>query len=286
MRHPYSALAPQSERQNFTSGHNFYGYAVMCTLILLSRPGHEWPLILGANRDEMSERPWDPPGRHWEDRPDVIAGRDRLAGGSWLGVNEHGLIAGILNRQGSLGPQTGKRSRGELVLEALDHADAQVAAEALSALNPTSYRPFNLIIGDNWDVLWLSHQDSSPSGRIKVEKPPPGLSMFTDLERNDMESPRIAAFLPLFSQIPPPDPGAAPDQNNWAGWETLMGATTGGNGTDDAPENAMSFRRKDGFGTLSSSLIALPGATEKSRNPVWRFAPGPPDKTPFKGIEF
>jgi len=254
----------------------------MCTLILLSRPGHDWPLILGANRDEMADRPWDPPGRHWEDRAGVIAGRDQLAGGSWLGVNEHGLVAGILNRQGTLGPQSGKRSRGELVLEALDHADAQVAADALSAIDPTSYRPFNLIIGDNMDIFWLSHRDSSSTGRIKIEKLPPGLSIFTDLERNDMESPRIAAFLPLFSQNTPPDPG----QDEWAAWEILMGATGGGETTEAPLENAMSFCREDGFGTLSSSLIALPGATEKRRNPIWRFAPGPPDKTPFEEIVF
>ncbi|MBT5660167.1 MAG: hypothetical protein HOI33_02870 [Rhodospirillaceae bacterium] len=270
----------------------------MCTLILLSRPGHDWPLILGANRDEMAERPWDPPGRHWEDRAGVIAGRDGLAGGSWLGVNEHGLVAGILNRQGTLGPQSGKRSRGELVLEALDHADAHVAADALSALDPTSYRPFNLIIGDNRDIFWLSHRDSGSTGQIKVEKLPPGLSMFTDLERNDMESPRIAAFLPLFSQTSPPDPGADSDQNGWASWETLLGATIDGatdrttDGAADgaavkkASESAMSFCREDGFGTLSSSLIALPGGGEKRRNPAWRFAPGPPDKTPFEGIVF
>ena len=42
----------------------------MCTLVILRRPGHAWPLILGANRDEMKDRPWSPPGRHWPDRPD------------------------------------------------------------------------------------------------------------------------------------------------------------------------------------------------------------------------
>ncbi|MGH6991130.1 MAG: NRDE family protein, partial [Stellaceae bacterium] len=105
----------------------------MCTLILLRRPGHDWPVILGANRDEMVARPWQPPARHWPDRPEVVAGLDELAGGSWLGVNDHGVIAGILNRHGSLGPAPGQRSRGELVLEALDHAAAAAAAAALAA---------------------------------------------------------------------------------------------------------------------------------------------------------
>ena len=100
----------------------------MCTVVVLRRPADSWPLILAANRDEMRDRPWHPPGRHWPDRPEVVAGRDALAGGSWLGLNDQGVVAGVLNRYGSLGPQDGMRSRGELVLEALDHADAARAA--------------------------------------------------------------------------------------------------------------------------------------------------------------
>ena len=105
---------------------------LMCTVIILRRPDHEWPVIIGANRDEMNNRPWKPPARHWEDRPDVIAGLDETAGGTWLGVNEDGVVAAVLNRFGTLGPAEGKRSRGELPLEALDHADAVDAAQALA----------------------------------------------------------------------------------------------------------------------------------------------------------
>ena len=82
----------------------------MCTLVILRRPDHAWPLLFAANRDEMLERPWRPPARHWPDRPDVVAGRDELAGGTWLGVNDHGVGAAVLNRIGSLGQTTDKRS--------------------------------------------------------------------------------------------------------------------------------------------------------------------------------
>ena len=94
----------------------------MCSVIILYRPGHDWPMLLAANRDEMHERPWVAPGRHWPDRPEIVAGQDLLAGGSWLGINDFGVVAGILNRRDTLGPQAGKRSRGELVLDALDFA--------------------------------------------------------------------------------------------------------------------------------------------------------------------
>ena len=104
----------------------------MCTVVFLRRPDHRWPLMLAANRDEMADRPWRKPGRHWPDRPDVIAGQDELAGGSWLGINDAGVVAGILNRKDSLGPDPALRSRGELVLEALDHADAVAASSPQS----------------------------------------------------------------------------------------------------------------------------------------------------------
>ena len=80
----------------------------MCTLVILRRPGDRWPLLLAANRDEMADRPWRGPGRHWPDRPDVVAGQDLLSGGSWLGLNDHGVVAAILNRVGSLGPAAGR----------------------------------------------------------------------------------------------------------------------------------------------------------------------------------
>src|SRR5688500_1521257 len=97
--------------------------AAMCTLVLLRRPGAARPLVLAAHRDEMASRRARPPGRPWPDRAEVVAGADAQAGGSWLGLNDHGVAAGVLNRPGTLGPAAGKRSRGELVLEALDHAD-------------------------------------------------------------------------------------------------------------------------------------------------------------------
>jgi uncharacterized protein with NRDE domain len=85
----------------------------MCTVVILRRPGHDWPLLLAANRDEMRGRPWSPPGRHWPDRPATRAGLDHEAGGSWLGVNDSGVVVAILNRRGSLGTAEGKRSRGD-----------------------------------------------------------------------------------------------------------------------------------------------------------------------------
>jgi len=81
----------------------------MCTLVILRRPDHSWPVIIAANRDEMIDRPWLPPAHHWPDRPEAVGGLDVLAGGSWLAVNRHGVAAGILNRVGTPMPASPPR---------------------------------------------------------------------------------------------------------------------------------------------------------------------------------
>src|SRR5215472_260167 len=183
----------------------------MCTLVILRRPEHRWPVLIGANRDELIDRPWKAPGHHWPDRPEVVAGLDALAGGSWLGVNDWGVAAAVLNRHGSLGPAAGMRSRGELVLEALDHADAVAAAAALSHLDPAAYRTFNLIVADNRDAFWLRH---GGDGRTTAQPLADGLSLIAAGDLNETATPRLALAGPRFHAAPAPDP----DREEWTAW--------------------------------------------------------------------
>ncbi len=263
----------------------------MCTLVILRRPGHPWPLILAANRDEMKDRPWRPPARHWPDRPQIVGGQDKNAGGSWLGVNDQGLVAGVLNRTGSLGPEPGKRSRGELVLMALDHSDATAAATAISHVDPNDYRSFNLVVGDRKNAFWLpslgktSEAPRIPSqGRYAIEifELAQGVSMITAHDRNDPLSPRIKANLPRFEAAQAPDPRTGA----WGSWQEILASR--GHAASNDEEAAMTVVTDFGFGTVSSSLIALPGlpqsARERSSAPVWLFAPGPPDAALYERV--
>lgn len=251
----------------------------MCTVVLLRRPDHRWPLLMGANRDEQMDRPWQPPGRHWPDRPDVIAGLDELGGGSWLGINEMGVTACILNRRGTLGPQDGKRSRGEIVLDALDHEDAVVAAESLNHLDGAAFRDFNLVIADNRDAFWLK-LDTAQSTSVSVIPIPEGYSMFTAGDMNDTANDRIARFLPQFEEAPVPEP----DEENWTAWQALL--STGSDTSD--PSVAMCFRTRSGFGTSSSALIALPSPEAALADPLAKasllFSEGPPDSVPYQPV--
>src|SRR5437763_10764923 len=217
----------------------------MCTLVMLCRPDHNWPVLIGANRDEMIDRPWEPPGRHWPDRPEVVAGLDRLAGGSWLGVNDWGVAAAVLNRHGSLGPAPGQRSRGELVLEALDHADAVAAAEALSHLDPAAYRTFNLIVADNRDAFWLRH---AGEGAIAAHPIKDGLSLIAAGDLDDFATPRLAFAVIPFSAAPAPDAEGAGQEISWRAWEALLSADQPPAGMPS--DAALRFRTARGFATV------------------------------------
>jgi hypothetical protein len=253
----------------------------MCTVVILRRPDHKWPLILAANRDEMAGRPWRPPGRHWADRVDIVAGYDELAQGTWLGLNDSGVIAGVLNRQGSLGPDPQLRSRGELPLEALDHADAIDAVAALSRLDGRSWRSFNMVIADNRDAYWIKSLGPDGDDKVIVGEIPEGLHMLTSLDLDDVKSGRIAAFLPRFRAAKSPDP----DTGDWGEWQRLLASR--GEGPikpDEERDRSMCIVTETGFGTLSSSLIALPSSADLAVRPIWLFAAGRPGETPFKSV--
>ena len=247
----------------------------MCTLVILRRPNHAWPVLLAANRDEMRDRPSAPPGRHWPDRPEVVAGLDALGGGSWLGVNDHGLVAAVMNRTGTLGPEPGKRSRGELVLEALDHAEATQAVQALGDLNPDAYRSFNLVVTDPSSTFWVTHRGDQ---RIAIVEVSSGLHMLTARELDDPTQPRIRVHLPRFRSAPTP----LPERGDWESWKPLLASRT--HPAPDGQGTAMNLDLPNGFGTVSSALLALPRYPGFDRKPLWLYADGAPDRAPFQPV--
>jgi uncharacterized protein with NRDE domain len=244
----------------------------MCTLVIARRPDGPWPILLAANRDELAERRSLPPGRHWDDRPEVTGGMDLTAGGSWLALNDDGVVAAVLNRRGTLGPEPGKRSRGELVLEALEHPDAEIAAEMLSGLDPAAWRPFNLVIADSATAWWLRH---AGDGAIHATPIAAGVSLLEAGELNDPHSPRTGRYLDRFAASLPD-----PDKGDWAGWTALLADR--GSDSGDA-RDAMCIVTGDSYGTRSSSLVALPRfAGERA---IWLHADGRPDETAFAPVE-
>lgn len=240
----------------------------MCTVLILFRPGDAWPLLLGANRDERVDRAFLPPARHWPEAPGIVAPRDVAAGGTWLGLNEHGVVATIVNGMDRLGPLAGKATRGGLVLRALAERDAEDAAQAIAAERADRYRGFTMVIADRASA----HAVSSDERTMRAWRLEPGHHLVTPDGCDVTWSPRFAAHFPAFAAAPPPDPG----RNDWSSWSEILR-----HADDDDPHRAMTVVTGIGFGTVCSALIALPAADEA---PVLLFANGPPTTTPYEPV--
>jgi hypothetical protein len=228
----------------------------LCTVILLRRPGAAWPLMVAANRDERLDRPWDPPAAHW---PGLIGGRDRLGGGTWMALGRHGVLACVLNRPGTLGPEAGRRSRGELPLLAAAASSAEAGAAAITSLDAGGWRPFNMIVADRHRAFFLA---GLGDGQAQAAALPDGVSMVTAHPPNDLASPRIARHLPRFRAAAPPDPATG----DWTVWESLLA-----DGGGDRAE-ALAVPPLAGFGTVCASLVGFPAQGP----PIWRFCAGAP----------
>ncbi|HQU04224.1 MAG: hypothetical protein B7Z75_11335 [Acidocella sp. 20-57-95] len=225
----------------------------MCSIILRI---DDTGIFIAANRDEMVDRPWAPPAAHWPKQPRIIAGLDKTAGGTWMGLNEHGVMAAVLNRHGSLGPAPGKRSRGELPLLALKQPHAEAAAASIGAVDAGLYRSFNVVIADSEQAFCIAGLEA---GRPVVSELGPGTWMITSGAPNEMKLPRIARHLPKF------------EATDWKKWGSLL--------ADNTPPlaSALNIPVQHGFGTVCASLLALP----KNGAPSWDFAAGPPHEAAF-----
>src|SRR5437870_8151407 len=129
----------------------------MCFILVLHHLDERWPLVLAANRDEARSRPSLPPHRWKDETPTIWAGRDKVAGGTWLGVNDSGLLAAITNRRnGEVDPSL--PSRGGLCLGVLRQQSPSGAHAFLeNELHGNRFNPFNLLWGDAgecWVTTW------------------------------------------------------------------------------------------------------------------------------------
>lgn len=116
----------------------------MCTIILFHRLFDDYPLAVAANRDEALARP----SAGFSVRENgFFAPVDLQHGGTWIGLNRHGLLAALTNRFGAA-RDASRRSRGEIPNLALDHPDANAAAQRLLALDPKEFNPFHAVVAD------------------------------------------------------------------------------------------------------------------------------------------
>ncbi len=137
----------------------------MCLITFAWNPNPALRLLVVANRDEFHGRPSNALAA-WPDRPDLIAGRDVEAHGTWLGVSTRGRLAAVTNVRLPGAPAPGLRSRGALTLDFL--AGSATPEAHLHALQGTlaSYGPCNLLLADTQQAFYASNQNGLPVQRL------------------------------------------------------------------------------------------------------------------------
>jgi len=130
----------------------------MCLIVVAWRFRADLPLVVAANRDEWRDRPAQP-AHWWPDPPEILAGRDLQAGGTWMGVTRAGRFAAVTNFRDPSDRRSTARSRGGLVTEFLLSAESPPAYLAAVARRAGEYNGFNLIVGDGETLWYLGSRD-------------------------------------------------------------------------------------------------------------------------------
>jgi len=139
----------------------------MCLILFSFDPGTDRPLTVLANRDEFHERP-TAQADFWSDKPAVLAGRDLLAGGTWLGVTTRGRFAAVTNYRDLASINPDARSRGELTTDFLSGDDP--ANEYLSRVETKGgdYNGFNLLVFDSENLAYYSNMSGGPPQELNT----------------------------------------------------------------------------------------------------------------------
>jgi hypothetical protein len=247
-------------------------------------PGSRVPVLLLFARDEMADRDWLAPARHWPDRPRLVGGRDLREGGTWLAVRsaEAGRAQGpgpgsgpqdaddsgprvvcVLNGFGRFAEPARRQTRGRLPL-------LVASGGSLSDLDLTRYDPFHLLVADaagmsmlTWDGYDLTDRKIGPgaylvSNRGAEAEGGADLPEAPELAVTLIEA-RVKHFLPLLQSTPRPEPqpGAGPTEQAWDAWMRLAD----GDGLDRGDVRALIGRHDWGEGgvwlTTSVALIGI-----------------------------
>ncbi len=234
----------------------------MCTLVVATRAWLDSPLVVLANRDERLDRPAGLP-QIWDRKLPVLAPVDREAGGTWWGLNTHGVFAGITNRfTAAADPDSGRRSRGLLVMDALIYESAAAAAAKLGARPGAEHNPFHLVVADRKGahLIWSDGQ------RTQREGLDPGWHVLTERAKEAGPTDRLGRVEALVAGLdedrPPRLQEVAPVLARHA---------------DPASEGVCVHADERNYGTRSSTFLRL----GRGQDVVLWHADGKPCVTPY-----
>jgi uncharacterized protein with NRDE domain len=256
----------------------------VCLLLFSWQVERSFPLMVAANRDERLERPAQPFRVLRDQHPRVLGGHDDLAGGTWLAVNEHGVVAGLTNRPSPEGRDPTKRTRGELPLMLTGERTAEAGVETLlRRVRTEEYNPAWLLVGDRTALYYLALNRRGP---VSVVQLGPGVHILENVPL-DHPSPKSLHVGGLVA--PPCGTGGSL-------WErlpsvladhTVPGAWPGSEDAEDQtptrlPATLAACVHTEGYGTRSSTLVRVPSAAES--RPLMLVADGAPCTAPFVDV--
>ncbi len=223
----------------------------MCLIAFAWNVHPRWRLLLIGNRDEFHARRASPLAR-WPDSP-LMAGRDLQAGGTWLGVTAQGRCAVVTNVRDPQASTAGM-SRGLLVSDYLTSSRGASAQAQALLVTAASYRPFNLLLFDAHDALFLGNH---PQPHVQTL----GLGVHA-LSNADLDTPwpktctiqqRLQAWIDQAGDDPSVLFAALADERVAAG-DTLPDT---GIGLEHERLLSSAFVRGELYGTRASTLVAI-----------------------------
>jgi len=241
----------------------------MCTLHIWYHVFPGAPVVFAATRDENLDRAWDPPGPLGS-IPRVFGPRDRVGGGTWLGVNlDAGLLVCLANHEGTLGRGGSLCSRGTVVLETLRHESAEHARRFAEWVSPAC-KSYTLLIADARSAFVVDH---APGG-TQTYRLLPGCHVITNARFRDPDDPKAARSLRRMKALA---------ERGRVTPEDLFGFLAD-HETDAPSATPLCIHPGPGerFGTSSASAVILD--PEGGLAGFW-FAPGPPCRNPFERVE-
>lgn len=236
----------------------------MCFLALFYRTAAAAPVMLASNREEYFGRPFTAPAVQSGPLA-VFCGIDQQGGGTWLGVNQRGLLIAVTNRPKAVLPAR-PISRGVLARELLRAPTAHAAAEqAQRELATGRYAGVNLLCVDRqWGGVVEHHEQTT------CQELSPGLHLLSNGRMNDGEDMRQAFargwLAPRFPYGPAEFVPVARE---------LLSI-----GPDRYPGKTILVRNAE-RGTVSSAIVVLSADVEQAQ--YW-YAPGPPDTCPYDDL--
>lgn len=234
----------------------------MCILAIQYRLVPEAPLLVAMNREERYDRPSTVPAIQ-SGKPRVLCGVDQQAGGTWLGVNQHGLLVAACNRAKTLSPLA-PRSRGLLCRDLLRSGSARHAVNlALDELSTGNYEGVNIVCADA-ESGWVVHAGDEVEAVEMVE----GLSIVSNGDLNDHRDERgkLARRLLTLQTLDSPVKFLAVASKVFA--RPPVG-----------PGRPSMVERGPDRGTVSSTLIAL---GKKPRDAIFQYAADSPDRSKYE----